>query len=105
MGKRPILVENGQLYLLYGIMTETTIDITNVDRIELSTKEVILDKDMRKLSFLEELESCNVVMHLNQKNTLNSLYGIKNDFQALVFYVDDPNVFKHYTERLQNKLV
>ena len=25
--------------------------------------------------------------------------GIKKDFQTLVFYVDDPNAFKHYIER------
>jgi hypothetical protein len=99
MGKRPISVENGQLYLRYGIMTETTIDLTNIDRIELSTKEVILDQDTRKLSFVGELESHNVVMHLNQKNTLHGLYGIKKDFQSLVFYVDDPNALKHYIER------
>ena len=94
MRKRPILIEDGKLYLRYGIMTETTVELKNIDRIELSTKEVSQSKSIRKLSFLGELESHNVVLHLKRKNSLIGLYGFKKDYHSLLFHVDKAEDFK-----------
>jgi hypothetical protein len=52
MVKRPISIERNKLYLRYGIMTESTIDIKNIDSIELSSKDIETNKETRKLSFL-----------------------------------------------------
>jgi hypothetical protein len=35
MFKRPISIENNKLFLRYGIMNETTIDLKNIDNIEI----------------------------------------------------------------------
>lgn len=60
-------MENDQIHLRYGIMTETVIDIKDIDQIELSSKDIELDKNTRKLSFLGELESHNIIIHLKKK--------------------------------------
>lgn len=101
MYKRPISIENGKLFLRYGIMNETTIDIANIDSIELSSKDIELNKETRKLSFLGELESHNVIIRLKEENTLTGLYGIKRNYTNLAFHVDDKIKF---ADKINNAL-
>ena len=93
--KRPISVENDKLFLRYGIMNEATIDFTNIVSIEVSSKDIELNKETRKLSFLGELESHNIIIRLKEESTLTGLYGIKKEFKNLAFYVDDKIEFKN----------
>lgn len=93
MFKRPISIENNKLFLRYGIMTETTIDLANIDKIEISSKEIELNSETRKLSFLGELESHNVIIRLKKENTLIGLYGMKRKYKNLMLYVDKKNEF------------
>lgn len=93
ISKRPISILNGKLFLRYGIMNETTIDLVNIESVEISSKDIEFDKETRKLSFLGELESHNIVLHLKQENTLFGLYGIKRKYKNLAFYVDSKNEF------------
>jgi len=95
MLKRPISIENGKLFLRHGIMTETTIDIKDIESIALTSKDVELNKETRKLSFLGELESHNVLIKLKKENTLTGLYGIKRKFINIVLYVDNKIEFKN----------
>ncbi len=94
MLKRPIAIKNNKLYLRYGIMTETTIDLKNIDSVELSSKDIEFNKETRKLSFLGALEPHNVIIRLKEKNTLIGLYGIKRKFKVLALYVDDKIEFQ-----------
>ena len=94
MFKRPISIENNKLFLRYGIMNETTIDLSDIDCVEISSKDIELNNETRKLSFLGELESHNVVIRLKKENTLIGLYGIKRKYKNLVLYVDKKNEFK-----------
>ncbi|MEX2484763.1 MAG: hypothetical protein WED10_09390 [Brumimicrobium sp.] len=93
MLKRPISIENNKLFLRYGIMTETTIDIANIDKVEVSSKEIELNSETRKLSFLGELESHNVIIRLKKENTLIGLYGVKRKYKNLALHVDKQNEF------------
>ena len=93
MYQRPISIEKGKLFLRYGIMCETTIDITNIKSVEISSKDIELDKETRKLSFLGELESHNIILRLKEENTLIGLYGIKRKYKNLAFHVDNKNEF------------
>ena len=95
MFKRPISIEGNKLYLRYGIMKEATIKLKEIDSIEISSKDVELNKETRKLSFLGELESHNVIIRLKNENTLIGLYGIKKKFKVLALYIDDKNEFKN----------
>lgn len=95
MFKRPISIENDKLFLRYGIMNEATINFTNIESIEISSKDIELTKETRKLSFLGELESHNIIIQLKEENTLTGLYGIKRKFKNIAFYVDDKVEFKN----------
>lgn len=89
MLKRPISIENDTLYLRYGIMNESVVPIKAIDSIELFTKDIELDKETRKLSFLGELETHNVKINLKKEHTLVGLYGIKRKLKVLVLHVDN----------------
>ena len=102
MLKRPISIENNQLHLRYGIMTETTIDIKNIDCVEISSKDIEINNETRKLSFLGELESHNVIIRLKEENQLIGLYGIKKTYKNIALYVDDKVAFKNQIENTQN---
>lgn len=95
MFKRPIVIENKKLFLRYGIMNETIIDIETIDSIEISSKDIELDKETRKLSFLGELESHNIIIRLKEENILIGLYGVKRKYKNLAFYVDNKTEFKN----------
>ncbi len=99
MFKRPIAIENNRLYLRYGIMTETIIDLKDIDSIKISSKDIALNKETKKLSFLGELESYNIIIHLKKENELAGLYGIRRKYKNLALYVDDKTEF---TNQLNN---
>ena len=101
MFKRPISIENNRLHLRYGIMTESSINLENIDSVELSTKEIETNKETRKLSFLGELESHNVVIRLKGEETLIGLYGIRRKFKVLLLHVDNKIEFQ---DRINNAL-
>ena len=88
MSKRPILIKDDKLYLKYGIMKETTIDLKSIDSIEISSKDIELNKETRKISFLGELESHNIIIRLKKENELTGLYGMKRKYKNLVLHVD-----------------
>ncbi|MDG1572484.1 hypothetical protein OZ410_09165 [Robiginitalea sp. M366] len=89
MMKRPIALEKDRLLLRYGIMSETTIDLKAIDRIELSSRDLEFDKETRKLSFLGALEPHNVILHLKAPHTLTGLYGVKRPYHTLALHVDE----------------
>ena len=93
MFKRPISIEGNKLCLRYGIMNETTIDLANIDSIEITSKDIELNKETRKLSFLGKLESHNTVIRLKVENTLIGLYGIKRKYKNLALHIDKKNEF------------
>lgn len=99
--KRPISIENNKLYLRYGIMKETTIDLLNIDSIEISSNDLELNTETQKLSFLGELESHNIVIRLKEENTLIGLYGIKRKYKNLMIHVDNKIEFK---DRINNAI-
>lgn len=93
MYKRPISIENDKLFLRYGIMNESTINLRNIDSIEVSSKEIELNKETRKLSFLGSLESHNVIIRLKKENRLIGLYGFKKTYKTLLLHIDNKAKF------------
>ena len=91
---RPIVIEPDTLYLRYGIMNEAIIDLTSITSVEISSKNLESNHETRKLSFLGDLESHNVVIKLKEEHTLVGLYGIRHRFKNLVLHVDDADEFK-----------
>ena len=94
MLKRPIIIENDIIYFRYGIMNESTVNIENIESIELSIKDIVLTKTTRKLFFLGDLEGHNLVIKLKKENTMTGLYGIKRTYKVLALHIDDKHNFK-----------
>lgn len=105
MFKRPISIENDRLYLRYGIMTETTIDLKDIDSIEISSKDIDLNNETKKLSFLGELESHNIIIRLKNENELVGLYGTRKKYKNLAMYVDDKTEFTYQIKNALQKLL
>lgn len=93
MSKRPLSIENERLYLRYGIMKETIIDLKDIDSVEISSKDIELNKENSKLSLLGELESHNIIIRLKKENELAGLYGTRRKYKNLALYVDDKTEF------------
>jgi hypothetical protein len=95
MIKRPISIENNILNLYYGIMGEVIIDINEISSIEISSKDVEFNKEIRNFSFLD---SHNIIIKLKKENTFSGVYGIKRKFNSLALYVDNAVEFKRQLE-------
>jgi len=93
MLKRPIAIANGKLHLRYGIAKETTINFNAIESIEISSKDIELNKETRKMAFLGGLESHNIILRLKKENTLTGLYGIQRTFKTLLLHVDKKTEF------------
>ncbi|WP_347172646.1 hypothetical protein [Polaribacter uvawellassae] len=93
--KRPIIIENNQLYLRYGIMCETTININDIEAVEFSSKDIEPNKETRRLSFLGELESHNTIIRLKRENILIGLYEIQRKYKNIVLHIDNKTEFKN----------
>lgn len=94
MSKRPIAIENEELKLRYGLFSESTIKISNIESIVLSSKSIEFDNITKKLSPLRDFESHNVVVNLKNEVVLLGLYGFKSTYKTLAFYVDDKDRFE-----------
>ncbi|WP_375561583.1 hypothetical protein ACE193_03260 [Bernardetia sp. OM2101] len=116
ISKRPVLIENDILYLRYGIMSETEIELKNIKSIEISEKpleelmemETIENKAKsklyQKLSPLGNLEQHNIIIRLHKKRKLNGIYGINKEFEVLAFHVDEKVDFvNQIQERIESK--
>lgn len=101
LSKRPITINQSSLTLRYGILFETEISFSNIETIELSKKSLGKNELTNTLSPLGELESHNVVIHLNKKHELIGLYGMKKTFKVLGLHIDNPKEFK---EKMENAL-
>ncbi|TBW28704.1 hypothetical protein [Gramella sp. KN1008] len=104
MSRRPIIIEENKLLLRYGIMSETIIDISEIENIEVSAKEIEFDEETRKLSILGNLESHNIIIRLNKENTLFGIYGRKKDYKNIALYVDENKEFRKHVSALQQRL-
>lgn len=102
LNKRPIIIENGLLKLRFGIMAESTILLDNIEDIELTSREVEINEQTRKLSPLGEIDSHNILIHLKNEGELFGLYGIKKTYKTIALHVDAKNEFE---QELQNALI
>jgi len=93
LSQRPITINNNQLILRYGILSETIIPLTDIQSIELSRKSLKKDGLEEKLSPLGDLDSHNVLIRLNKENEIMGLYGLKKQYKTIAFFVDAPKDF------------
>ncbi len=102
LSKRPIVIEDTRLYLRYGIFSEVTIDLEDIEKVELLNKRIALDDTTIAMSPIEDLDKPNILIRLKKEGTLSRLYGFNKTFQTIVFHVDDKENFK---ETLDQKIL
>lgn len=102
LSKRPLVINDNTLFLRYGILNETNIDLMNIACIELSTTDLEEVSEIKNLSPLGKLEGHNAIIHLKKENILYGFYGIKKKFKAIALHVDDVKEFKN---RIDNALI
>lgn len=87
---RPITIIDNSLTIRFGIMSEVEIPLIEIAHIELSQRDVNLNKTTRKLF---PLENHNVIITLKRPHVLTGLYGLKKSFETLALHVDESNNF------------
>ncbi len=95
---RPHKFEREKLYLRYGIMQESLIYSNDVASIELTSEEITMDGNVKRLSFLGNLEGHNVIIRLKRKRLLKGVYGTKKTYRTLLLFVDNKVEFKNRLE-------
>ncbi|MFT4606298.1 MAG: hypothetical protein ACI9W4_003048 [Rhodothermales bacterium] len=94
--RRPIEFEDGQLILRYGLLSQTSIQLDNIDSIDLSKKAVMDTDKTAFLSPLSALEKHNVVLGLKKPETLIGPYGTKTSYSTIAFHVDERERFDQH---------
>lgn len=89
----PITIADGKLTIRMGTFQETTIPLSEIDRIEFTSNDYPEeDKSYQKIIFAGH----NAILHLKTEGTIHGFMGIKKNYQHLVFSVDDKQRFKNY---------
>ncbi|NMM47321.1 hypothetical protein [Marinigracilibium pacificum] len=91
---RPHIILENKIILRFGIISEAIIPIENIEKIELSSKDLPEDKSCQKLSPLGALDYHNVIITLKEASTFKSFYGLRKEFKSLAIYVDKKEEFK-----------
>ena len=102
MNKRLIEIdeERSQLKLRAGYFNESNIALNNIDKIEMSQRTLNKADGFIKLSPLDMIDSHNVIIHLNEEETLYKMYGFKKEYQSIGVFLDEP---KKFVESIQSK--
>ena len=96
--RRFIQMKSDSVFIPHGIFCETIIQFENIEKVELSRRALKPEQMGRNISLLGEMTSHNVLIHLKEKQTLSSLYGIKKEFLVLALNVDQAQKFKETLE-------
>lgn len=90
---RPIAIGNDHLYLRYGIFSEVEVPLSEIEKIDISKKEIEINSLTRTLSPFNKIESHNIILSVKNELILTGLYGSKNQFHELAFNIDEPEKF------------
>ena len=102
--KRPLIINDNELILRFGMLSETSVPIEAIDTIALAdSSDFDKEKTTKTLSLLGELENSNVVIQLKTPQQLQFIYGKPKSYTKLLLFVDDNQSFKTNVEALLSK--
>lgn len=92
--KRKSFIQDGYLFLKYGLFGDTRIPIDQISKLEKTRKKFESgDLKVRQLALLGELEGHNLILHLKETQQLQSAYGITRPYDVLMLNMDDLDRF------------
>jgi len=96
LSKIPIEVDltSKVLTLKYGFFGEAVIPFENIKGVDLTEKDLPADKSIIPFSPLGNLDTHNIVLHLNKKTIFKSFYGMEKTYTSIAFFVDKKHQFK-----------
>jgi hypothetical protein len=90
---RPIRITEDRLLLRCGVIGDTVIRLQAIRAIRGGAAGADSITEAVKLAAAGELTSPNITLELDEKATLNGPYGIRREFRAISFWVDEPEEF------------
>ena len=99
LSRRPVIVTGNEIYLRYGILSETVIPFSNIESLETSRGPLENTKETIALSPLHKLESTNVVLTVREEGILHGFYGRQKKFKSIALYIDSLAGFRAIVEK------
>ncbi|GET46444.1 hypothetical protein [Capnocytophaga felis] len=97
---RHSVVENQEITLYFGLLSEAKINIKEIDRIELISKGINQEeKSNKSLSPFSNTDGYNIVIYLKNEHQINGMYGFKRNYKILTLQLDDNEKFKELIEK------
>lgn len=95
MSKRLIAIdyESKLLKLRYGFACQTLIPFDSIKSIEMTQRAYDNTESHICLSLFDMLDSNNIVLHLNEENKLQKIYGIEKRYRSISIFVDERDAF------------
>lgn len=105
LAKRPIFIDvkKQQVVLKFGILAKAIIPFTQINEIQVSTKELTEKSSIKYFSPLGSSVGHNIVLHLKEELIFESFYGFKKQAKSLAVFVDKKNEFKNSIENIINQ--
>lgn len=97
MARRPIELNETELWLKYGTFGDAKITWPNIKSIQFYgfNNE---DKDASRLSVLGEMERPNILIELYRKTRITTAFGIQKEIEKILFFVDEKDAFIEQVE-------
>ncbi len=103
MKKRFNYVCQTYLKINNGVFISQCILYKNIKKIEPFKEEHLKDKSILRVGLIGKLESQNITIHFNEKQTVKLFYGINKPVMAIALYVDDCVEFENQIAEKLNK--
>ena len=94
MRRRYSVIEDESLMLKYGLFGEATIQLSEIERVALTTKDINdSGRKVEKLALLKMLEPHNIVIYFTKPRKVEKIYGITKECDTLLLHIDDKEAF------------
>ncbi|MDH5716251.1 MAG: hypothetical protein OEZ22_01275 [Spirochaetia bacterium] len=89
----PVKIQKDSLILRYGFLRESIILLDQIQKVEFTSSEISKNKEIKIFSPFDTFESPNIIIHLKNENTINTLWNKPIKYKSLAIYIDDKNNF------------
>lgn len=105
MNKRLITIdyESQVLKLRYGFACQTLIPFDSIKSIEKTQREPNNTELHVSLSLFDVLDPKNIILHLDEENKLQKIYGIEKKYRSISIFIDERDAFVTLIDRLITK--
>lgn len=103
--KRPSFLTHQKLILRNGLLADIVIPLTEIDKIEVFSKE-LHSKNLKigNLGFNKESSNHNIAIHFTTPQTIEKMYGFIEECDILLVHIDEKNRFVTAVQKKLNTL-